>query len=69
MATNADSAVLAFSGVVQRMSAGEGSLQKLMTDPQLYDEFLKAVIDLQALVNGIRENPEAFKPEVRVKIF
>jgi hypothetical protein len=40
-----------------------------MTDPQLYDEFLKAVIDLQALVNGIRENPEAFKPEVRVKIF
>lgn len=69
MATNADSAVVAFNGMVQRMSQGEGSLQKLMTDPQLYDEFLKAVIDLQSLVNAIRENPEAFKPDIRVQVF
>ena len=69
MATNADSAVVAFNGMVQRMSQGEGSLQKLMTDPALYDEFLKAVIDLQSLVNAIRENPEAFKPDIRVQVF
>ena len=69
MATNADSAVLAFSDLVERMSAGEGTLQKLMTDPQLYDEFLKAVIDLQTLVNAIRENPDAFKPNIRVDVF
>ncbi|MGH7443315.1 MAG: MlaD family protein, partial [Longimicrobiales bacterium] len=36
MATNADSAVVALSGMVQRLSSGEGTIQRLMTDPQLY---------------------------------
>lgn len=69
MATNADSAVLALSDMVQRMNQGEGSLQKLMTDPRLYDEFLKAVIDLQTLITAIRENPDPYKPNIRVDIF
>ncbi len=69
MATNADSAVLALSDVVQRMSTGEGTMQRLMTDPQLYDEFLKAVVELQTLIMAIRENPDAFKPNIRVDVF
>lgn len=69
MATNADSAVLALSDMVQRMSEGDGSLERLITDPQLYDEFLRAVIELQTLIIGIRENPDAFKPNIRVDVF
>ena len=69
MAVNADSAVLALSGMVQRMSEGDGSLERLITDPQLYDEFLRAVIELQTLIIGIRENPDAFKPNIRVDVF
>ncbi|NLG62568.1 MAG: MCE family protein [Candidatus Cloacimonetes bacterium] len=69
MAQNADSAVLALSGMVRRMSEGDGSLEKLITDPQLYDEFLRAVIELQTLIIGIRQNPDAFKPNIRVDVF
>lgn len=68
-ATSADSAVMAMSGFVQRMTEGQGTIQKLMTDPALYDEFLRAVIDLQTLINAIRENPERFKPNIRVDVF
>ncbi len=69
MATNADSAVVALNGMVQRMSTGEGSLERLMTDPQLYDEFLRAVVELQTLIIAIRQNPEAYKPNIRVDVF
>lgn len=69
MATNADSAVVALSDMVQRMNSGQGTIQRLMTDPQLYDEFLKAVIELQTLILAIRENPDAFKPNIRVDVF
>lgn len=69
MATNADSAVIALNGMVQRMSTGEGSLERLMTDPQLYDEFLRAVVELQTLIIAIRQNPEAYKPNITVDVF
>ena len=67
--TTADSAVTDLASMVRRMTTGGGAMQKLMTDPQLYDEFLKAVIDAQTLINDIRLNPAKYKPIIRVDIF
>jgi phospholipid/cholesterol/gamma-HCH transport system substrate-binding protein len=64
--TAADSTVTNFGSFVGRMTQGEGSIQKLMTDPALYDEFLKAIVDVQTLINDIRQNPAKYRPTVRV---
>jgi hypothetical protein len=62
----ADSTVTDFASFVRRMTHGEGSIQKLMTDPALYDEFLKAIVDVQALINDIRTDPTKYRPSIRV---
>ncbi len=67
--TRADSALGKVSGLLGQLSNGNGSLQKLTTDPQLYDEFLKAVIDLQTLIADLRANPQKFVPPVNVRVF
>lgn len=46
-----------------------GTLQKLLTDPTLYEEFLRAVVELQRLIVEIRERPEALRPEINLDIF
>jgi phospholipid/cholesterol/gamma-HCH transport system substrate-binding protein len=65
----ADSAVTNLGTMVRSLTTGNGAIQKMMTDPQLYDEFLKAVIDAQTLINDIRLNPAKYKPIIRVDIF
>jgi phospholipid/cholesterol/gamma-HCH transport system substrate-binding protein len=67
--SRADSTIASFSDLVSRMSNGKGALQKLATDPAMYDEFLKAVVDLQTLIADLRANPKKFVPDVNVKIF
>lgn len=65
----ADSALATINRFLTEMTAGEGTIQRLLTDPALYDEFLKAVIDLQTLIDEIRADPRKFRPEVNVRIF
>lgn len=67
-ALRADSALGGINALVGRMTEGEGTLQRLINDPLLYDELLKAIIDAQTLIQGIRDDPSAFKPEIRVRI-
>jgi phospholipid/cholesterol/gamma-HCH transport system substrate-binding protein len=62
----ADSTVTDFASFVRRMTHGEGSIQKLLTDPALYDEFLKAIVDVQSLINDIRTDPTKYRPSIRV---
>lgn len=66
---NADAAVTDLAGFVRRMTQGEGTMQRLMEDPALYDEFLKAVTDMQTLIDDIRLNPGKYKPNINVDIF
>lgn len=68
-ATAADTAMVRLERFVERMTTGEGTLQRLMTDPDLYDQFLKAVIDLQTLIHAIRTDPARFKPNIQVRVF
>lgn len=65
----ADSAVAAIDRSIRLMLEGDGTAQRLLTDPALYDQLLKAVIDLQVLLNDIRANPKRYRPEVNIDIF
>lgn len=67
--TAADTAVADLAGFIRRMTEGDGALQRMLTDPGLYDEFLKAVIDVQTLINDIRQNPTRYRPDVNIRIF
>ncbi len=66
---HADSAVGGLAELTKSFRGGNGSLQKLMTDPGLYDQFLKAVVDLQTMINDIRGNPKKYTPNINVKVF
>jgi phospholipid/cholesterol/gamma-HCH transport system substrate-binding protein len=65
----ADSALGGITAMLEQLRTGDGSLQKLLADPDLYDQFLKAVVDLQALLNDVRQSPDKYKPNIRVDVF
>ncbi|HEX9107294.1 MAG TPA: MlaD family protein [Longimicrobiales bacterium] len=65
----ADSAVGGLADLTKAFRGGNGTLQRLMTDPGLYDQFLKAVVDLQTMINDVRAQPKKYTPNVNVKIF
>ena len=67
--SRADSAVAGLAGISRSFNSGNGSLQRLMSDPGLYDQFLKAVVDLQTLVNDVRQQPKKYTPDINVKVF
>lgn len=45
---------------------GEGSLGRLMVDEGLYEELLRTIVDLNALLQDVREDPKRFIPPIRV---
>lgn len=65
----ADQAMADLAAFVERMTEGEGTMQRLMTDPALYEEFLKALVDVQTLLDDIRLNPGKYKPNISVDVF
>lgn len=65
----ADSTIAGLGETLGELVNGEGTLRRLLGDPALYDQLLKAVIDLQILINDIRLNPKRFRPEINVDIF
>lgn len=67
--SRADSAVGGLTTITRAFQGGNGSLQRLMSDPGLYDQFLKAVVDLQTLISDVRAQPKKYTPNVNVKIF
>jgi phospholipid/cholesterol/gamma-HCH transport system substrate-binding protein len=67
--TKADTAITNLGNTITRMTTAGGTLQKLTTDPNLYDQFLKAIVDLQTMIAEIRADPKKYMPNVQVKIF
>lgn len=65
----ADTTIAGLGETLGELVNGEGTLRRLLGDPALYDQLLKAVIDLQILINDIRLNPKRFRPEINVDIF
>ena len=68
-AGKADAAATELASLLQRLNRTDGTLNKMLTDPRLFDEFLKSVIDLQTLIQDVRENPKKYVPPVNVKVF
>jgi phospholipid/cholesterol/gamma-HCH transport system substrate-binding protein len=69
MANRADSMIANAAAIVEKMVSGQGTIQKMMTDPALYDAFLKAVVDMQSVINDVRRDPSRYKPEIDVYLF
>jgi phospholipid/cholesterol/gamma-HCH transport system substrate-binding protein len=65
----ADTTLLGVQGFVDGATGAEGSLHRLIHDPELYDQFLRAVIDVQNLIRAIREDPSEYVPDVRIRVF
>lgn len=68
-AAKADVAAGEFSVLMQRLNRTDGTLNRMLTDPRLFDEFLKSVIDLQTLIADVRANPKKYVPPINVKVF
>lgn len=67
--SRADSMMITVSDMLEKMTNGQGTIQKMMTDPALYDAFLKAVVDMQSLINDVRIEPGKYKPNIDVHVF
>ncbi len=57
------------SVMLERMANGNGTIQKMMTDPALYDAFLKAVVDMQSIIEDVRREPKRYTPNIDVHVF
>lgn len=48
------------------LESGEGALGQMLTDQELYESLLKLLVDVQAVVTELRENPRKYVPPIRV---
>lgn len=62
----ADSTLSGLDALVARLGDSDGAVGRLLEDPELYDQLLKTVVDLQALIERIREDPSVIRPQVEV---
>lgn len=56
----------ATDSLLARLQSGEGSAGKLLTDQRLYEELLKTVVQLNATLEELRQNPKKYVPPVKV---
>lgn len=62
----ADSTLAGVESFLAGAADSEGTIQRLLEDPELYDQLLKTIVDLQALIQSIREDPSALSPQIQV---
>jgi phospholipid/cholesterol/gamma-HCH transport system substrate-binding protein len=48
------------------LESGEGTMGQLLTDQELYESLLKLLVDVQAVVQELRENPRKYVPSIKV---
>ncbi|HEY8507193.1 MAG TPA: MlaD family protein [Steroidobacteraceae bacterium] len=69
MAARGDTAAAELSALLRNLNRADGTFNKLLTDPRLFDELLKSVTDLQTLLLDVRQNPKKYVPDVNVRVF
>lgn len=62
----ADSTLAALERMIGQAADADGTFARLLEDPELYDQLLKSVVDLQSLIQELREDPGALSPRIRV---
>jgi phospholipid/cholesterol/gamma-HCH transport system substrate-binding protein len=65
----ADTTIAGVEGFIRNLTEADGTIARLLEDPELYDQLLKAIVDVQNLINDIRENPREYRPDVNVRVF
>lgn len=65
----ADTTLLGVQGLVEELGDRDGTIGRLLEDPELYDQFLKAVVDVQNLIQAIRADPRTYRPDVHIRVF
>jgi len=56
--------------LVSTMSSGKGTMQKLFTDQELYDQLVKTVTELNKVLVDVRRDPRRYtKQMIQVKLF
>lgn len=68
-AGRADTTIAGVEALIVNLTEADGTLGRLLEDPELYDQLLKAIVDVQNLINDIRENPREYRPDIRVRVF
>ena len=48
------------------LESGEGTLGQMLNDQELYESLLKLLVDVQAVVTELRENPRKYVPPIKV---
>ena len=69
LTTRGDAAAAELASLLQKVNRPDGTFNRLLTDPRLFDELLKSVTDLQTLLADVRQNPKKYVPDVNVKLF
>lgn len=69
MTSKGDAAAAELSTLLQKVNRADGTMNRMLTDPRLFDELLKSVTDLQTLLMDVRQNPKKYVPPVNVKVF
>lgn len=64
-----DAAAGQLLALLEKAGRADGTFNRLLTDPRLFDELLKSVTDLQTLLADVRQNPKKYVPDVNVKVF
>lgn len=52
--------------MLQRIVAGEGGAGRMVTQDSMYDELLRTLVDLNATLEELRQNPRRFIPPVSI---
>ena len=56
--------------LVSKMSNGKGTMQRLFTDQELYDQLLKTVTELNSVLVDVRRDPARYtKQMIQFKLF
>ena len=65
-----NSVVARADSLVHTMSSGKGTMNKLFTDQQLYDQLVKTVTELNNVLVEVRRDPRRYTPGmIQVKLF
>ena len=64
--TNLNSTSARADSLLAALESGEGTLGQMLTDQELYESLLKLLVDVQAVVAELRENPRKYVPPIKV---
>jgi phospholipid/cholesterol/gamma-HCH transport system substrate-binding protein len=64
--TNLNSTSARADSLLAAIESGEGTLGQMLTDQELYESLLKLLVDVQAVVEELRENPRKYVPPIKV---